>query len=197
MRKIFVLLIILALFALASCANKQFNPMISVKDGKLYEVFVKQVMIDQSSGVTRIPVIILANKENDRQFLPIWVGFSEGISINNALKKEKIIRPGTHDLFASVLREFQMKIIRIVVTEVLDDTYIASIAVESHGETKEIDSRSSDAIAIALRTDAPIYISEKALGKAGWAEIPQQGDSKKEEEEEKRESIKPEDNSSI
>lgn len=194
MGKIFTLLIILIFSTIVACSNKQVEPLITIEGDKLYEVFVKQVLIDQSSGVSRIPVIILTNRGNNRQFLPIWVGFSEGMSINSALKKEESPRPGTHDLFVNVLRKFQMKVVRVVVTEVRNDTYFASIAIESNGETKEIDARSSDAIAIALRTNTPIFISDRIIGKAGWAELPLQDNDY---EEEKKEIIRPEIDDSV
>jgi bifunctional DNase/RNase len=125
------------------------------------------------------PVIILVNKENDRQLLPIGVGMSEGISISMALKKRKISgRPRTHDLFANVLGQFHMKLVKVVITDLREDTYIAMMLVECHGEAKEIDARPSDAIALALRCVAPVFVSEEVIRKGGWMKTPQQDEKK-------------------
>lgn len=158
-------------------------------EGKLYEVVVKRVVVDYVSGRNATPVIVLANKENDRQILPIWVGISEGRSINMALSKHISERPGTHDLFAGVLGQFQMNLVKVVVSDLRENTYIATITMEAHGETKEIDARPSDAMALALRCVAPIFVSEEVIRKGGWIEVPQQDekqDNKRSEQKEER-----------
>jgi bifunctional DNase/RNase len=183
MKRVFAILIIIFSSVLISCAHQQMNenviPLDSPEEAKFYQVVVKHVMIDQSNKDIKVPVIILANKENDNQFLPIWVGISEGLSIDMTLKKQSPPRPGTHDLFTNVLGQFNMKLTKVIITEMQGDTYLASITVKSRDETRDIDARPSDAIAIALRTDAPIFVSEKVISKHGWAEV-QQNDKDKE-----------------
>lgn len=174
--KIFFALLIIIVF-LSSCSHQQINenmvakPLESYEKGKLYAVEVKFVMIDQSDEANKVPVIILSNKQNDNQFIPIWVGISEGLSINMALRKQKLPRPGTHDLFSKIMGQFKMHLTKVVITEVINETYFAVMTMESHGETKDIDARPSDAIAIALRNDSPIFVSEKIINKHGWAEL--------------------------
>ena len=157
--------------------------------GKLYEVIVKQVVMDHISRGNATPVIVLANKGNDREVLPIWVGMSEGVSIDMALRNHVPVRPGTHDLFASVLGQFHAKLVRVVVIDLRRDTYIATMTMESHGETKEIDARPSDAIALALRFVAPIFVSEEVIHKSGWVELPQQNKKKKQSESRKGDNL--------
>ena len=179
---------ILSIAVITGCAHKKAEepvvPAAPPDETKLYEVIVKQVVTVSPSSKNAIPVIILANKENDEQILPIWVGASEGISINMALKKSVSERPGTHDLFADVLGQFQMKLVKVVITDLRESTYIATIFVECHGETKEIDARPSDSIAMALRCIAPIYVSEAVIQKGGWMKSPQQDEKPNAEKEE-------------
>ncbi|MFC1712980.1 bifunctional nuclease family protein [Candidatus Poribacteria bacterium] len=137
-------------------------------DGKLYEVAVTQVIMDHSSQGGVAPVIILTNKENDEQLLPIWVGISEGMSIDRVLNSQTLERPGTHDLFADVLGQFQMKLVKVVIIDLRENTYFADMTVELNGETKQIDARPSDAIALALRHVSPIFVSEEVISKGGW-----------------------------
>ncbi len=137
-------------------------------DVKLYEVAVTQVIMDHSGRGGATPIIILTNKENDEQLLPIWVGISEGMSIDRALNNKPLTRPGTHDLFADVLGQFQMKLVKVVIIDLRENTYFADMTVELNGETKKIDARPSDAIALALRHVTPIFVSEEVIGKGGW-----------------------------
>ena len=96
------------------------------------------------------------------------------------LKKGVPPRPGTHDLFASVLGKFHTKLIKVVVTDLRGDTYIAAMTMESRGEVKEIDARPSDAIALALRCAAPIFVSEEVIRKGGWMKVPQRNEKQSE-----------------
>jgi len=138
----------------------------------MYEVMVKQVVLNHIAGKVAASTIILVNKENDKQVLPIMVGISEGRSINMALQKEVPVRPGTHDLFASVMGQFDIKLIKVVITDLREDTYIATMKVEFHDGMEDIDARPSDAIAIALRSIAPIFVSEEVIRKGGWLNAP-------------------------
>lgn len=175
-------LIFLILFiTTAGCAHRMGKEGLAESSGedRIYEVIVSQVVMDYVDGEGIIPVIILANKENEEEILPIWVDMPEGMSINMALNKYIGPRPGTHDLFASFLGHFDMKLVKVVITDFRKQTYIASMTVKSRGETKEIDARPSDAIALALRSVAPVFVSEKVIHKSGWSKIQKRSEKRK------------------
>ncbi len=170
-------LIILVILIATGCAHRM-----AIEHGvetpttdKLHELIVKRVVMSYIGAGEMTPVVILTNKENDKQSLLIWVGLSEGRSIDMALNKNPSERPGTHDLFSSVLGRFQMKLVRVVVADLRESTYFAVITMESNGEVKEIDARPSDAIALALRSDAPIFVSDEVIRKSGWTKTRQRG----------------------
>ena len=176
-----VLIFLILLTTTAGCAHRMGKEALVTSSGKdrIYEVIVSQVVMDYVDGEGIIPVIILANKENGEEILPIWVDMPEGMSINMALNKRIGPRPGTHDLFASVLGQFDMKLVKVVITDLRKQTYIASMTVKSRGETKEIDARPSDAIALALRSVAPVFVSEKVIHKSGWSKVQKRSEKRK------------------
>jgi bifunctional DNase/RNase len=177
---------ILVIFAVMGCAYNKVSksePVALPEEIILYEVTVKQVIMDISQAEPT-PIIVLANKEDDRQFLPIWVGMSEGMSINMALNSIVSARPGTHDLFAGVLGQLNAKLVKVIINDLRENTYIATITVEAQGETSEIDARPSDAIALALRCVAPVFVSEEVIRKNGWVKVTEQ--HRKQDETEKR-----------
>ncbi len=138
---------------------------------KLHEVVVSQVVVDQSNRGGAMPVIILVNKDDNEQFLPIWVGATEALSINKVLNKLTSPRPGTHDLFADFLGQFHVELVKVVITDMHENTYFAVMTVELDGETKEMDARPSDAIALALRRVSPVFVSDKVISKGGWTKL--------------------------
>ena len=111
-------------------------------------------------------VVILRAKEGNR-FLPIWIGPSEADAIAVRLQDVSVPRPLTHDLLRSVISSLGASVSRIVVSELTDDTFYAKIVVEYNGSTLEVDSRPSDALALAVRADAPIFAEDAVLEKAG------------------------------
>ena len=111
-------------------------------------------------------VVILKEKQADR-FLPIWIGPAEADAIAVRLQEVSVARPLTHDLLRSVIDALGATISHIVVNDLANDTFYARIYLEVDGRTLEIDSRPSDAIALAVRSDAPIYADESVLNKAG------------------------------
>jgi bifunctional DNase/RNase len=111
-------------------------------------------------------VVLLKGKEDDRT-LPIFIGFAEAQSIALFISKVKIPRPLTHDLLKSVLENLDCDLNRIEVCDLRDGTFIARLILECNGEEIEVDSRPSDAIALALRTSSPIYVAEKVMDEAG------------------------------
>jgi bifunctional DNase/RNase len=124
------------------------------------EVKIRGLMMDPSSGT---PIIILKDI-NSETMLPIWVGAYEANAI--ALEIEKIApqRPMTHDLLRNLIVEMGAKVERVVVTDLRDNTFFAVIEMKNGaGEFIQLDSRPSDAIALALRADCPIYVNEDVI----------------------------------
>ena len=115
--------------------------------------------------VTQSPIVILRDREN-LNTLPIWIGILEANAIAVGLEKVALPRPMTHDLIKNILDEFEMKLLRIEVTDIRDNTYYAALYLESNGKTFVLDSRPSDAIAIALRTGSPIMVRDTVMDKA-------------------------------
>jgi bifunctional DNase/RNase len=112
----------------------------------------------------RSNMYILLLKEIDGvDTLPIWIGRPEADSISLAVGKIATPRPLTHDLIKNVLDGLKTKVKRIVVTEIVDNTYYAVIYVERLGEEVQIDSRPSDAIAVAVRTNSPIFVEKHVI----------------------------------
>ncbi len=105
-----------------------------------------------------LPVVVLEEKEGPR-WLPIWIGTAEARSIAIEMEKQPMPRPNTHDLAKRVIQGLQGEVLRVVVTELRSGTYFATLALRVRGEIVEIDSRPSDAIAIALRANAPIFVN--------------------------------------
>lgn len=111
-------------------------------------------------------VVILKEVIRDR-YLPIWIGPWEANAIALKLQGVSPERPLTHDLFARTLGELGVSVLRIVVSDLADETFRARLVLEQGGDTREIDARPSDAIAIAIRTGAPIYATDAVLDRAG------------------------------
>ena len=111
-------------------------------------------------------VVVLKEKEATR-YLPIWIGAAEADAIAVRLQEVAVARPMTHDLVTNIVQEFGGRVTRVVVTELSNDTFFARIHVEAEGKTLEIDSRPSDAIALAVRAQAPIFAEEAVLEQAG------------------------------
>lgn len=111
-------------------------------------------------------VVILKEKMSDR-YLPIWIGPSEADSIAVKLQGVSVPRPMTHDLLRSVIDTLGANIISITVNDLKNDTFFAKIALGVDGGQLEIDSRPSDALALAVRAEAPIFVDESVMDKAG------------------------------
>jgi len=115
--------------------------------------------------------IVILRDEQNSDMLPIWVGKAEASAISFALERIAPPRPMTHDLMKSILDNVEAKVISAVVTDLKDNTYFAKIHL-SYGDSEySIDSRPSDAIAVALRTDAPIFATEEVLRKQTSEEL--------------------------
>lgn len=119
---------------------------------------------------TNTPIVILKDTMNEKT-LPIWIGFMEASSIAMELEKTPRIRPITHDLVKNLLEKLKFVVTKIEVTDLRDDTFYARIYLKRDSEEYSLDSRPSDAIAIALRTDSPIFVNEEVLEKSKTIEI--------------------------
>ena len=104
------------------------------------------------------PIVLLKTVEGNK-FLPIWIGHPEAAAILIKLQGTELPRPMTHDLLTSIIGRFEADVARITVTELKESTFYATLTLSKEGETIDIDSRPSDALALAVRTDAPIFAS--------------------------------------
>ena len=107
-------------------------------------------------------VVILKDLDSER-YLPIWIGPYEADAITVQLQEVEVARPLTHDLLKTLITQLGGKILHIVVNELRSDTFYANIIVERNGQRMEIDSRPSDAIALAVRANVPIYVEESVM----------------------------------
>ena len=123
------------------------------------EMKIRGLMMDP---VTNMPIVILKDAGSDT-VLPIWVGVYEANAIALEIEKVTTPRPMTHDLIKNVLTGLDTLVHKVVVTELKDDTFYAVIWLERNGEMISVDSRPSDALAIALRLDCPIYVADSVL----------------------------------
>jgi bifunctional DNase/RNase len=123
------------------------------------EVKIRGLLIDPT---TNSPVVLLKDVSSD-SMLPIWVGPYEANSIASEIEKMASQRPMTHDLLRNVIRQMGGEVSRVVVTDLRDSTFFAVIEIVANGDTILIDSRPSDAIALALRVDCPIFVKESVL----------------------------------
>jgi bifunctional DNase/RNase len=117
------------------------------------------ILLDENS---KVPIVVLKTLEDNMQ-LPIWIGPVEAMAIQNALDNVEPARPMTHDLIKEILFGLDVKVERVVITSLTDNTFYANLVLNSKGNEVIIDSRPSDAIAIALRTNSPIFIKEEVF----------------------------------
>ena len=111
-------------------------------------------------------VVILKEKESDR-YLPIWVGPAEADAIAVKLQDVSVPRPLTHDLLGSVISSLGASVLHITVSDLQNDTFFAKVSIQVNDRSVDVDSRPSDAIALAVRAQAPIYVADDVLDKAG------------------------------
>jgi bifunctional DNase/RNase len=128
----------------------------------LIEMTIKGLMVDP---ITNTPIVILKDKAGDR-VLPIWVGVFEANAIALQIENVSTPRPMTHDLLRNIITDLDGRVDRIVVSDLKDNTFFALIHLTVKGEGIAIDARPSDAIALALRTRAPILVEESVIDNA-------------------------------
>ena len=125
----------------------------------MQEMLIYGVSFDLGS---KQPIVLLKTADGNR-FLPIWIGHPEAAAILMKLQNASTPRPMTHDLVTEILGQLNAEVVRITVTELRENTFFAQITVQQDGSEVEIDSRPSDAIALAIRSDAPIYAAESVI----------------------------------
>ena len=128
--------------------------------------------------VGKQPIVLLKTAEGNR-YLPIWIGHPEAAAILVKLQGADAPRPLTHDLLVNILGELDVEVVRVTVTELRENAFHASITVGQNGSELEIDARSSDAIAVAVRAHAPIFAAEDVIEESA---IEMEGDEVNEEE---------------
>jgi bifunctional DNase/RNase len=129
---------------------------------ELVPMTIKGLMLDP---VSNSPIVVLKDEE-EKFFLPIWVGIFEANAIALQLENVATPRPMTHDLLKNMIGELEGRVMRIVINDLRDSTFFAQIRVLTGGKTLEVDARPSDAIALALRTEAPIFVAQAVLDQA-------------------------------
>ena len=125
----------------------------------MQEMVIYGVSFDLGS---KQPIVLLKTADGNR-FLPIWIGHPEAAAILMKLQGASTPRPMTHDLVTDMLDQLEAQVVRITVTELKESTFYASITVQQNGSEVEIDSRPSDAIALAVRADAPIFAADDVI----------------------------------
>jgi uncharacterized protein len=135
------------------------------------EMKIRTLMMDP---VTQMPIVILRDLSGNT-ILPIWVGVYEANAIALEIEKINTPRPMTHDLIKTLLMGMDTQVSKVVVSDLRDDTFFAVIWLEKDGKMISIDSRPSDALAIALRTDSPIYVDDSVLKNSKMASTQEKG----------------------
>lgn len=130
---------------------------------EMLEVVIDSIRV---SLMSQQRIVILREKDAER-YLPIWIGVYEAESITIALQEVEVARPLTHDLLRNVFKEFDARILQVEVVALREDTFYGNIVAEVNGRTLNIDSRPSDALAIAVRANVPILVSRSVMDAAG------------------------------
>src|SRR6185437_6404823 len=134
----------------------------SVGGRVLQEMLIYGVSFDL---VGKQPIVLLKTADGNK-FLPIWIGHPEAAAILMRLQSQAPPRPMTHDLLSELLEQLEAQVVRITVTELRENTFYAQITVQQDGREIEVDSRPSDAIALAIRADAPIFAADSVIAES-------------------------------
>ena len=129
---------------------------------QLVSMSIKGLMLDP---ISNSPIVVLKDDE-EKFFLPIWVGIFEANAIALQLENITTPRPMTHDLLRNMIEELHAQVTRVIINDLRDSTFFAQILLSTSDKTYEIDARPSDAIALALRTEAPIFVAQSVLDQA-------------------------------
>jgi len=127
------------------------------------EVFVESIRVNMANYKR---VVMLKEKSSSR-YLPIWIGHFEADAIAIPMQKVPVSRPLTHDLLRSAIATLGAKLEHVIINDLADETFYAKLILDQNGKTVEVDARPSDAIALAIRAEVPIYVEEKVIDSAG------------------------------
>lgn len=125
------------------------------------QMYVNTILFDSRNS----SYIIVLRDETGKKILPIWIGAAEGNSIALAMSNVKAARPLSHDLIVSIFDRLEIEVARVVISDLIDNTFYASLYILHDNQEHHFDSRPSDAIAIAIRTGAPVFVEEEVLAK--------------------------------
>jgi bifunctional DNase/RNase len=137
-------------------------------DQRLVEYAVERV-IDETNTDTKI--LVLSRQDGKADNFPIWIGAAEGHAIKLALDTTMTPRPMSHDLIKSFIEHLNVRVRRVVIGDVKNSTYYATVYLENNGVERTVDARPSDAVSLALRTRAPLYVSEDVLSRRNTANL--------------------------
>jgi bifunctional DNase/RNase len=126
-------------------------------------------VVDETNTDTKI--LVLSRQDGQSDTFPIWIGAAEGHAIKLALDTTLTPRPMSHDLIKSIAEHLNVHVRRIVIGDVKNSTYYATVYLENNGVERTVDARPSDAISLALRTNAPLYITEDVLARRNTANL--------------------------
>lgn len=135
---------------------------------RMVEVIIDSVRV----SLTNQQRIVVLREVNAERYLPIWIGPYEAESITIALQEIEVARPQTHDLLRSIIHQLNGRLIRVEVISLSDDVFYGNLVIEVDGQTMNVDSRPSDALALAVRAHVPILVSRDVMDSAGI--IPEQ-----------------------
>jgi bifunctional DNase/RNase len=131
-------------------------------DSSLVEVTIDSIRV---SLMSQHRIVILKDVDSDR-FLPIWIGQYEAEAITVSLQQMEVSRPLTHDLLRNILRELGAEVKQVNIIELKDDVFFARIVLQVNGKDMEIDSRPSDALALSVRVNVPVFVASKVMQEA-------------------------------
>jgi hypothetical protein len=160
MKRIFLFIVTYS-FLFIPFSTPAFSQEVKGKQGE-EEMTIKGVGFDQQA---QSPVVILSDKKNEK-VLPIWIGLCEARAIDLGLSQEVTPRPFTYDLVAAIVRTMKAKVERVIIVDLRDQVFYAQVEISINGSVSKIDARPSDAIALASRMQAPIFVRSSVLEKA-------------------------------
>ncbi len=155
--------------ALTRVSARADNTYMDYPKDSFVEMTVRKLMVDSSSHV---PILILSGEDTSR-FLPIWIGLFEANAIATALEERENPRPMTHDLALNLIESMQGSLVRILINDLAENTFYAKLIVDVQGNELVVDSRPSDAVALAVRADVPIWVSEDVVQRASKEDLSQ------------------------
>ena len=129
----------------------------------MIEVFVESIRVN----MTNYKRVVMLKEKTAQRYLPIWIGHFEADAIAIPMQNVPVSRPLTHDLLGSVITSLGGKVTQVVINELADETFFAKLIIDDNGRHVEVDSRPSDAIALAIRAKVPIFVEDAVLDQAG------------------------------